>query len=187
MPGNWKNTEVAWGSIARSFHWLLAILILGQLALGKIAEGAKLSPLKLDLFVWHKSIGVTILALVMLRLAWRLGNPPPAPPAAMPRWETKLAAVGHTLLYVLMLAVPLSGWWISDSSRIPFKAYWILPMPDLLAVDRSVQEIAEGMHDVLTMVLLVVVIVHIAAALRHHFYLRNQILRRMLFAPRQKG
>jgi len=187
MPGNRKNTDTAWGSIARSFHWLLAILILGQLVLGKVAEATRLSPLKLDLFVWHKSIGVTILALVMLRLAWRIGNPPPAPPAATPRWETNVARTGHTLLYVLMFAVPLSGWWISDSSRIPFKAYWAVPMPDFLAVDGSMQEIAEGVHYVLTIILLVVVIMHIAAALRHHFWLRNEILRRMLFAPRHEG
>ncbi|MGH8224278.1 MAG: cytochrome b, partial [Woeseiaceae bacterium] len=89
------------------------------------------------------------------------------------------------LLYLLMFAVPLSGWWVSDTSRVPFKAYWILPMPDLLPVDRSTQDIAETVHGTLTATLLVIVIVHVAAALRHHFMLRNQTLRRMLPAWRK--
>jgi cytochrome b561 len=176
----WKNTESAWGAVAKGFHWLLAILILGQLALDKIADDAALSPRKLDLFVWHKSIGVTILLLVLLRIAWRLSNPAPLPPAAVPRWETVLAKSGHTLLYGLLFLVPISGWWVSDSSRVPFKAFWLLPMPDLLPPDRSVQELAEGVHGALTKVLLGLVIVHIVAALRHHVVLRNDILRRML-------
>jgi cytochrome b561 len=185
MARLWKNTEYAWGAVAKAFHWLLAIVILGQLALGKVAEEASLSPLKLDLFVWHKSIGVTILVLVMLRITWRLRNPPPAPVPGDGRWETLLAKAGHTLLYVLMFAVPLSGWWVSDSSRIPFRAYWLVPMPDLIPADRAMQELAEDVHGTLIWILLAVVVVHIAAALRHHFWLRNETLRRMLPGRRQ--
>lgn len=180
MPRHWRNTEDAWGTIARSFHWLIAALILGQLVLGKVADEMALSPQKLDLFVWHKSIGISILLLAILRLLWRLGNAPPAPPPGIPRWETLLARLGHTLLYTLMFAVPVSGWWISDSSRIPFKAFWIVPMPDWLPTDRSVQEIAEDVHGMLIIALLVVLAVHLAAALRHHFLLRNVTLLRML-------
>jgi cytochrome b561 len=176
----WKNTNYAWGAVAKSFHWLLAAMILGQLVLGRVADKAALSPAKLDLFVWHKSIGVSILLLAVLRLAWRLANPPPLAPAGIPRHETLLAKSGHILLYLLMFAVPLSGWWVSDSSRVPFKAFWIMPMPDLLPIDRSMQEIAGRVHGLLIAVLLAVVIVHTAAALRHHFMLRNETLIRML-------
>ncbi len=180
MSTIWRNTAQSWGAVAKSFHWVLALLILCQLALGKIAEGARLSPLKLDLFVWHKSIGLTILLLVILRLAWRLNNPPPSTPAGIPAWETKLARIGHILLYVLMFAVPMTGWWISDTSRIPFKVFWLVPVPDLIATDKGMSELASEVHGALTTLLLLIVLIHIAAALRHHFFLHNRILTRML-------
>jgi cytochrome b561 len=175
-----KNTADSWGVIAKSFHWIIALLILGQLALGTVAEGYRLSPLKLDLFVWHKSIGVTILLLVILRVLWRLNNPPPAPPDGIPAWETTAARIGHALLYLLMFAVPLTGWLVSDATRIPFKAFWLVPMPDLIAADRDMSDLAAGVHGALTKLLLLVVVIHIAAALRHHFILHNKILTRML-------
>jgi len=175
-----QNTEHAWGSVAKSFHWLVAILILGQLVLGTIAEDARVSPLKLDLFVWHKSIGVSILLLVTLRVVWRLKNPPPASPAHVPAWEARLALVGHRLLYLLMVVVPLTGWWVSDTSRIPFRLYWSVPVPDLMAPDRDLSELAADVHGVLTKLLLAIIIGHILAALRHHFMIRNDTLLRML-------
>jgi cytochrome b561 len=175
-----RNSEDSWGAVARGLHWLVAVLVLAQFVIGSVAEEMKLTPAKLDLFVWHKSIGVTILALAVLRLLWRLANPPPAMPAGTPRWEQRLAALGHWALYALIFVVPISGWLVSDASRVPFKAYFVLPMPDLIATSRSLQEAAEEVHEVLTMTLLVVVIVHIAAALRHHFLLHDNVLRRML-------
>jgi cytochrome b561 len=175
-----KNSADRWGIVAKSFHWVIALLILGQLVLGTIAEEMRLSPLKLDMFVWHKSIGVTILLLVVLRVAWRLNNPPPATPPDIPAWETTLARIGHALLYLLMFAVPLTGWWVSDTTRIPFKAFWLVPMPDLMTADREMSDLAADVHGALTKLLLLVVVIHIAAALRHHFYLHNKILIRML-------
>jgi cytochrome b561 len=83
-------------------------------------------------------------------------------------------------LYGLLFAVPVSGWWISDSSRIPFKAFWTVPMPDWLPTDRTVQEAAEDVHGMLIIALLVVLAIHVLAALRHHFLLRNDTLKRML-------
>jgi cytochrome b561 len=175
-----RNSADAWGAVARGFHWVIAALILAQFVVGSVAEEMKLTPAKLDLFVWHKSIGVTVLVLALLRLAWRLGNPPPVMPAGTPDWERRLAAIAHWALYALIFAVPLSGWWVSDASRVPFKAFFFLPMPDFIETDRVLQETAAEVHEVLTMTLLIVVIVHIAAALRHHFLLHDDVLRRML-------
>jgi len=175
-----RNSAETWGAVARGFHWLIAALIVVQFAIGSIAEEMKLTPAKLDLFVWHKSIGVTVLVLALLRLLWRLGNPPPVPPAGTAGWERKLAAMAHWVLYALIFAVPLSGWWVSDASRVPFKAFFLVPMPDFIATDRALQEAAAEVHEALTMTLLVVVILHVAAALRHHFLLRDDVLRRML-------
>lgn len=176
----YRNSVETWGAVARAFHWLVAALVLTQFVIGSIAEEMKLTPAKLDLFVWHKSIGVTVLVLAVLRLAWRLGNPPPAPPAGKRGWERRLASIAHWLLYALIFAVPLSGWWVSDASRVPFKAFFLVPMPDFIATDRTLQEAAAEVHEALTMTLLVVVIVHVGAALRHHLLLRDDVLRRML-------
>ena len=182
----WRNTEQSWGAAAKSFHWVVALLILVQFVIGKIAENMVLSPAKLDTFVWHKSLGITLLLIVLLRLAWRLYDRPPAVPVNVPLHETRLAATGHWLLYVLMIAVPVSGWWISDTSRVPFEAYFVIPMPDLAETNRSMQETAETVHDLLTKALLFVVVLHVLAALRHHFRLRNNVMRRMLPGWRQR-
>lgn len=182
----WRNTEKSWGAAARAFHWLVAVLILVQFVIGKVAEGMSLSPAKIDTFVWHKSLGVTVLLIVILRLAWRLLDTPPTPPEGIPEKETKLAAIGHWLLYLLMFAVPLSGWWVSDASRVPFEAFFVVPVPDLIATDRASQETAATVHEILTNALLAVAAVHVAAALWHHFYLRNEVLRRMLSGGRQR-
>ena len=162
------------------------MIILVQFVIGRIAEGMSVSPAKIDTFIWHKSLGVTMLLIVLLRLAWRLFDPPPAPPQRVSSRETKLAAVGHCLLYVLMFAVPLSGWWVSDASRVPFEAFFVVPMPDLIAADRTTQETAATVHEILTNVLLAVATIHVTAALWHHFRLRNDVLRRMLWGERQR-
>jgi cytochrome b561 len=179
-----RNSGDTWGAVARGFHWLIAVLILVQFVIGSVAEDMKLTPAKLDLFVWHKSIGVTVLVLALLRLAWRAGNPPPAMPAGTSTWERKLAAIAHWVLYALIFAVPLSGWWVSDASRVPFKAFFFLPMPDFIATDRALQETAAEVHEALTTALLFVVVVHVAAALRHHLLLHDDVLRRMLTGRR---
>jgi len=181
-----RNTGNTWGAVARGLHWLIAVLVLAQFVIGTVAEEMKLTPAKLDLFVWHKSIGVTVLVLALLRLGWRLGNPPPAPPAGTPGWERKLASLAHWVLYALIFAVPLSGWWVSDASRVPFKAFFFVPMPDFIATDRALQEAAAEVHEALTITLLVVVMLHIGAALRHHYLLRDDVLRRMLTGRRSK-
>ncbi len=186
MTIRFRNSADSWGAIARGFHWLIAALVLAQFVIGSVAEEMKLTPAKLDLFVWHKSIGVTVLLLAVMRLAWRLANPPPAQPAGSPQWERKLAAAAHWALYLLLFAVPLSGWWVSDASRVPFKAFFFLPMPDFVATDRALQEAAAEVHEALTTSLLIVVLAHVAGALRHHFLLHDDVLRRMVTGRRNR-
>ena len=175
-----RNTSTTWGAVAIALHWLLAVLIVGQFVLGDVAHDAPTSPAKFDLFVWHKSLGVTILLLVLARLSWRLANPVPTLPPSLPGLEKRMARLGHGVLYSLMLAVPLSGWVVADASRIPFRLYWSLPTPDFLAADRDVSEAAAEVHEALVMLLAVVVLGHVLAALRHHFIKHNDVLRKML-------
>ena len=180
MAIRWKNSPSDWGAMARAFHWIIALLIIVQMVLGKVAEEMALSPTKIDLFVWHKSIGVTLLLLVVLRLAWRVGNPAPSPAAGVSKIETRLAFAGHSLLYLLMIAVPVTGWLASDASIVPLRIFWLIPAPDLIATDRDFSDIAGEVHEGLSTALAVIALGHIAAALRHHFWLRDATLSRML-------
>ncbi len=174
------NTATRWGAVSKTLHWLLAVMIVGQFVLGKVVEEMRISPQKFDLFVWHKSIGITILILVVLRIFWRLRNAPPSAPTAIGGWERRAAQLGHGLLYLLMITVPVTGWWVSDTSRIPFRFFWSLPVPDLMDADRAMSELAGEVHEFLTLSLIAVVIGHVLAALRHHFVLHNNTLSRML-------
>ncbi|VTU19431.1 hypothetical protein H6CHR_01181 [Variovorax sp. PBL-H6] len=176
----------AWSGGIKFFHWLIGLLILVQFALGWLAVSWRLSPTKLDLFVWHKSIGVLVLALVLLRLAWRLAAPAaPALPAHMPAWERTAARASHVLLYGLMLALPLSGWVIQSTSGMPFRIFRQWPLPAIAAADKAASDLAAIVHLSLGIALAALLAVHIGAALRHHFILRDEVLMRMLPARRR--
>jgi cytochrome b561 len=174
------NHGSAWGATAKFFHWLVAALIFAQYALGWMAASWRLSPTKLNLFVWHKSFGMLVLALVLLRLLWRLTRPAPALPEHTPDWERAVARISHALLYVLMLAIPFSGWIINSAAGVPFKIFWQIPLPAIVAPDKHNAELAALAHGVLLAVLAALLILHVAAALRHHFVKRNDVLARML-------
>jgi cytochrome b561 len=174
------NTADAWGAPAKFFHWTIALLILVQIALGVAAASWRISPLKLELFVWHKSTGMLILVLMLARLAWRLANPTPALPPGTPRWERYAAHASHGLLYVLAIALPLSGWVINSAAAVPFSVFWLVPLPPIVAPDEHVEDLAKLAHFSLLMALCLVLVVHIGAALRHHLIKRNDILLRML-------
>jgi cytochrome b561 len=173
-----------WSAIAKLLHWIVAALIAVQLVLGWMAASWRLSPTKLELFVWHKSTGMLVLLLVVLRLAWRLTHATPALPAGMPRWERRAAAASHFFLYAAMLALPLSGWVINSAAGVPFSIYWLVPLPAIAPVDREVASTAALVHFVLGILLIVLVATHVGAALRHHFIKRDDVLVRML--PRRR-
>jgi cytochrome b561 len=169
-----------WSAPAKFFHWLIAALVVAQVALGIAAISWRLSPTKLNLFVWHKSTGMLILALVALRLIWRLSHAVPALPADTPRWERAAARTSHFLLYVLLIAVPLSGWVIASASGIPFSIFWRIPLPEIVGVDKPTADMAARIHLWLVVAFAALLVVHVAAALRHHFVKRNDVLSRML-------
>jgi cytochrome b561 len=174
-----------WGGTAKTFHWLIAFLVFAQIVLGWEAVHWPLTPTKIDLFVWHKSLGMLILVLVVLRLLWRLGHPRPPYPEGMKHWEQRLAGTVHALLYVLLIAMPLSGWMLNSAANVPVKLFWILPLPHLIAPDRALVYPLALSHVVMGWTLAVLIVVHIAAALHHHFVRRDRLLRRML--PRALG
>src|SRR5438094_4810891 len=135
-----RNASDSWGAPAKLFHWVMAALILAQIALGLMAANWRLSPTKLELFFWHKSTGMLILALVALRLLWRLANPVPELPAGMAAWERAAARLSNLLLYALMIALPVTGWIVNSASNVPFRIFWLIPLPAIVAPDEPTAE-----------------------------------------------
>ncbi|MBI3480615.1 MAG: cytochrome b [Nitrosomonadales bacterium] len=174
------NSDTAWGAPAKFFHWVSAALIFTQFALGWVAVSTRMSPTKLNLFVWHKSIGMLILALVVLRLLWRVFNIAPSLPADTPAWERAVAHASHALLYVLMIAMPMAGWIINSAANIPFSIFWAIPLPAIAAPDKHLAELAALAHLSLFIALAGLLVLHVGAALRHHFVKKNNLLIRML-------
>lgn len=181
-----KNTDDAWGLASIILHWLIAALVLTQIGLGWIAATWRLSPTKLDLLVWHKSFGILILLLVLVRAIWRLVNPVPRLPSAMPGWQKVAAHASHFALYALLFTLPLSGWVLNSAANIPFKAFWLLPLPDITGPNEAVADAADLTHLVLFWTLAAVLVVHIGAALDHHFRVRDDVLVKMLPLLRRK-
>ena len=174
------NTEQSWGTVAKALHWVMALLIFTMFVLGWVAVAYPLSPTKLDLFIWHKSIGLSLLGLVCVRLIWRVVNTTPMPPAAISSYEHTLARLGHATLYLLMILMPLSGYVINSTADFGFRFFGWVRVPNLIAPNKAWQETAETVHFVLFLAFVVVILIHIAAALRHHFVRNNNVLTRML-------
>jgi cytochrome b561 len=163
---------------AIALHWLLALLILGSLAVGTWMTGLAMSPLRLQLYNWHKWAGVIILTLTALRLLWRLTHRPPAPPA-MPAWQAAAHRATHGLMYALFFAVPLVGWAYSSAAGYPVVLFGVLPLPDFVPVDKALAEAVKPWHAWLAWALTALIGLHIAAALKHHFIDRDGLLSRM--------
>jgi cytochrome b561 len=162
-------------------HWLIAILIAAAFALGiTMVDIPGITPTKLKYFSWHKWLGVTVLGLAGLRLIWRLTHASPAYPASMAMWQQKAAHGLHALLYLLIFAVPVSGYLYSLAAGVPVVYLGIWPMPVLIEADQQLKPILKQVHYVLNTVLLACIAVHIFAALKHHFIDRDGVLKRML-------
>ncbi len=175
-----RNTDKAYGLVAQLLHWLVVAAILLQFVWAWRIDEADSMRLEFALVNQHKSIGMTILALAVLRLAWRLVSRQPSTPPAMPGWERFAAAVSHWTLYTLIFAIPLSGWAYTSAAGYGAEFFGLVDIPDLVPSDEGLEDVFEDAHEFLGQALLVVVAVHAAAALRHHFLLRDDVLTRML-------
>jgi cytochrome b561 len=162
-------------------HWLIAALIVAAFSLGvTMVDIPGLTRTKLKYFSWHKWLGVTIFALACVRLLWRLTHPAPPYFDSMPAWQQKAASSTHYLLYVLIIAIPISGYFYSLAAGVPVVYLGILPLPVFIEADLELKETLQQVHYVLNMTLLGAVILHVAAALKHHFIDRDDVLKRML-------
>ena len=164
---------------AQALHWLMALLLVGLVSLGLYMHELPLSPRKLELYSYHKWAGVTAFLLVLARLAWRLTHRPPPLPPGTSRAVRAASGAGHALLYLLMLAIPLSGWLMSSAKGFQTVWFGVLPIPDLLGRDATLGETLRAVHEYLNLTLIVVALGHVAAALKHQFIDRDGLLARM--------
>jgi len=165
------NTNTTYGSAAKTFHWLLALLIIGMLTLGLYMEGVPLGPDKFKLYGLHKSTGITVLLLVALRLGWKFANVSPLLPDAMAAWEKFAAKAGHWTLYALMFAMPLSGWGMSSAAGLPVSVFGLFTLPDLVQPDKILKHNLQELHETLAWVLIGLIVLHALAALLHHVHI----------------
>ena len=170
-PARYTRTAVA-------LHWLLAVAIAATFSLGVYMHELPDTPYRSRLYDWHKGAGACILALSMLRLLWRLTHRPPAD-LAMPHWQARAARAVHWLMYALFLAVPLAGWAHSSAAGQPVLVFGVLTLPDFVPVDKALADAAKGLHQLLGSALAILVIGHVAAALKHHFVDGDGLLARM--------
>jgi len=182
-----KGSLQRYTSVAIALHWLIAAVILGTFVLGQYMTSLQLSPAKLKLYSYHKWIGVTIFLLVLARLAWRLAHRPPAPPASMPAWQHSAAGIAHFFLYALTMAIPISGWLMSSASGFQVVYLGMVPIPDVLAKNKEMAEQLKELHEALNWLMVLVVALHVAAALKHHLVDRDDVLRRMLPFLKQRS
>jgi cytochrome b561 len=173
------NLPARYSTVAIAFHWLLALMIIGSFGVGVYMADLPFSMTRLKLFNYHKWAGITILFLSALRLLWRLTHRPPAD-APMPAWQRGLAHAAHWSLYALFFAVPLMGWAYSSSAGFPVVVFGVLPLPDFVSPDKVLAETLKARHGQLAFALAVVVLLHVAGAIKHHFIDRDGLLRRML-------
>ncbi len=176
-----KNSAERWGPVSQAFHWLIVLLILCLAIVGLTMDELPKTPKYFWVYTLHKSTGITVLVLVLLRLGWRLYAGTPAPVPGTPRWQERIASLTHWLLYALILAMPLSGWLYDSASGLrPFNYFGLFPMPKLVAPDEALSELAHDAHETLFWVLVLLVAVHAAAAFYHHLFQRDATLARML-------
>ena len=176
-----RNTAEAYGSFAKLLHWSIVLLIVPQYFLvegaEELPEGSAQAAQLMDL---HKSLGLLVLILAVVRIAWKIVNRPHPAPIGEVVWQRKAAAAGHGLLYLLILLQPLTGWIMVSASGNPVSLFGWLTFPALVGTNHDLHEALEEVHEVLFWLIVTVAAIHVAAALFHHWVLKDQTLRRML-------
>lgn len=175
-----KNTDERWGPVSQLLHWTIVLLILGQGTVGLVMTEMRNSPDKIEVYALHKSFGLTIFALALLRLVWRWYAGTPRPVPGMPRWQERAARLSHWGLYALLFAIPLSGWVFNSAAGFPLQWFGLFNLPAIIGKDHDLREFTRDLHELLFWILAALALVHAAAAFWHHLFLHDATLARML-------
>jgi cytochrome b561 len=178
-----RNTEQRWGAVHQTLHWLIVAMAIAQLTVGFIfADLPDDDPIRPILFRTHATLGLTILLVILTRLLWRLANPVPRLPDTLPPWQKALAHTTHYLLYLLLIAMPIVGYLTVNAAGHPVP-FFTVELPAVIAKSAALKDILAPMHSAGAFVLVTLVVLHAAAALRHEFLLKDNTLRRMTPLP----
>lgn len=175
-----RNTEDSYGSVARLFHWVLFLMILGAVIGGLYESSLPDGPEKYELVMMHKAFGFIILCLALARLFWRLINPTPKAVVGVSERNQKLASLGHWALYVLMIVQPLSGMLMSQSAGYPVSVFGLFDVPTLVAESEANAKLLHNIHGTVWGVLSALVLGHTGMAFWHHYRNQDSTLVRML-------
>jgi len=178
MPN--QDSPTRYGAVAQGFHWLIAALVVTQFVLANLADDLPIGAHKLALLARHKSFGMTVLMLAILRLLWRLKNPQPQLPAGMAPWERHIARATHIAFYVLLFAMPLTGWLMSSAKNYSVSWFGLFTWPNLIGPNEHAFDLLRSTHVILSDLLFAIAILHILAALKHHFWDKDDVLVRMV-------
>uniref|UniRef100_E6QUC7 Putative cytochrome b561 n=1 Tax=mine drainage metagenome TaxID=410659 RepID=E6QUC7_9ZZZZ len=164
---------------AMLLHWLMALLIIGTFSLGLYMSDLVLSPRKLQLFAYHKWIGMALLGLWTLRVLWRTSHQPPALSTTLPLWQIRAANLTHLTLYVLLFTTPMTGWLMSSAYGFRVVMFGVWPLPNLIDINHALGGQLKSIHSLLNDGLLGLVGLHLLAVIQHQFILRDGLLWRM--------
>ncbi|MDD3445816.1 MAG: cytochrome b [Zavarzinia sp.] len=181
MVANEASARNDYTSIAKLLHWFMAALLIGVWIVGFLLDDMPKGPDKMAMVNLHKAVGSTVIVLVGLRIVWRLFHPVPRLPDSIPPVLQLLARLGQFLLYGLMIGMPVSGWLMSSAFGYPVMMAGIIEMPNpFSAPDPELAQAFAKAHGLMAWILALTVIAHIALALKHHFFAKNDVLLRML-------
>ncbi len=176
----WGNSATHWGLLSRLLHWFMAVAILFMFTVGITMINMRLSPMKLEMFIIHKSTGMLLLLLVAIRLIWRILNPAPRPSKHLSRLHKNVASIVQMLMYTLLFAIPISGWVINSASNFPLKWFGFFEIPPITNPNIMIEDYAKTAHFIFICMLGSLIVLHISAAIHHHWIKRNDVLKRML-------
>jgi cytochrome b561 len=168
-----------YGTTAKVLHWLVVALLVAQYPIGWLMPDIHPGMQPGAGMIFHISFGIVILLLIVLRLVWRLTHPV-APESSLPPWQRLSSEVVHWMLYVLVLATTVTGWLFASFRGWPMSFFYLFPMPMLASDDAAAGKAIDGLHQAAEWALLVVIGIHVAAALVHLFVFRDRIMQRML-------
>ena len=174
-----RNSKERWGQVSIALHWLTTLLVIGLAVVGLVMTELPNSALKVQVYALHKSVGLTVLALAALRLLWRLvaGAPDEIP---APRLQQLAAKAVHWALYVLLFALPLSGWLFNSAAGFPLKWFGVLALPKLFTgYNPELKHLAHELHESGFYLLALLLVLHAGAALYHHYLKKDDTLNRM--------
>lgn len=175
-----KNTIETYGTVHKAIHWVMALVMIGLIIAGIIMTRMEPAPLKFDIYGLHKAIGIIILGLFALRILWKLSNPKPQSLSTHAVWERTLAKLAHIGLYILMIAMPLTGWAMSSAGGYPVDFFGIVTLPHLMEKNETLGGLLNQAHRIMSYALIGVITLHISGAIKHHVIDKDSTLRRML-------